>query len=77
MDFSPRTRATYNPDIDIEAAQVAAALSLRIVPATDLVNRLHAAASKTEPDFVVTDEDGQAFGSLFGEHPEPRHGGWR
>ncbi|MFE7767219.1 hypothetical protein [Streptomyces sp. NPDC057438] len=61
-----RTRDKYNPDIDHEAAQVAAALSLRIVPVPDLVIRLQAAVSKTEPDYVVTDEDGQAFGPLFG-----------
>lgn len=72
-----RTRDKYNPDIDIEAAKVAAALSLRIVPAAELVIRLHSAASQTEPDYVVADEDGQAFGPLFGEHVEPRHGGWR
>lgn len=67
----------YNPDIDNDAARVAGALSLRIVPVTDLVIRLQAAASKTEPDCVVTDENGQSFGPLFGEHLEPRHGGWR
>ncbi|MCX4458233.1 hypothetical protein OG585_37535 [Streptomyces sp. NBC_01340] len=72
-----RSRDKYNPDIDNEAAQVAAALSLRIVPVSDLVIRLQSAASKTEPHYVVTDEDGQAFDSLFGEHLEPRHGGWR
>ena len=71
-----RSRARYNPDIDNEAAQVAAALSLRIMPAADLVVRLHTAASKTEPDYIVTD-DGQAFDPPFGEHVEPRHGGWR
>ncbi|MFD7258846.1 hypothetical protein [Streptomyces sp. NPDC059874] len=32
---------------------------------------------KTEPDYVVTDDDGQAFDPPFGEHVEPRHGGWR
>ncbi|MEU6865418.1 hypothetical protein ABZ924_19455 [Streptomyces sp. NPDC046876] len=72
-----RTRDKYNPDIDDEAARVAAALSLRIAPVTDLVIRLHAAASKTEPDYVVTDDDGQAFDPLFGEHLEPRGGGRR
>ncbi|KQV14862.1 MULTISPECIES: hypothetical protein [unclassified Kitasatospora] len=72
-----RSRDKNNPDIDSEAAQVAAALSLRIVPVTDLVIRLQAAASKTEPDYVVTDDDGQAFDPPFGEHMEPRHGGWR
>ncbi|MFF9914919.1 hypothetical protein [Streptomyces sp. NPDC013457] len=70
-------RDKYNPDIDNEAAQVAAALSLLIVPVTDLVIRLQAAASKTEPDYVVTDDDRQAFDPLFGDHLEPRHGGWR
>lgn len=56
---------------------MAVALSLRIVPVTDLVIRLQAAASKTEPDYVMTDEDGQAFYPPFGDHVEPRHGGWR
>ncbi|WP_405526272.1 hypothetical protein OG592_02160 [Streptomyces avidinii] len=72
-----RSRDKHNPDIDNEAAQVAAALALRVVPAADLVIRLHAAASKTEPDYVVIDDDGQAFDQPFGEHVEPRHGGWR
>lgn len=71
------SRDKHNPDIGNEATQVAAALSLRVVPATDLVIRLHAAASKTEPDYVVTADDGQAFDPPFGEHAEPRHGGWR
>jgi hypothetical protein len=72
-----RSRAKHNPDIDNEAAQVAAVLSLRIMPAADLVIRLHTAASKTEPDYIVTDDDGQAFDPPFGENVEPRHGGWR
>ncbi|WP_371619921.1 hypothetical protein [Streptomyces sp. NBC_00454] len=72
-----RSRDKHNPDIDNEAAQVAAALSLRVVPVADLVIRLHAAASKTEPDYVVIDDDGQAFDQPFGEHVKPRHGGWR
>ncbi|MER5948157.1 hypothetical protein ABT127_19085 [Streptomyces sp. NPDC001904] len=71
-----RSRDEYNPDIDSEAVQVAAALSLRILPVTDLVIRLREAASKTEPDYVVTDDDGQEFDLPFGEHVEPRHGGW-
>ncbi|WP_432043798.1 hypothetical protein [Streptomyces cadmiisoli] len=71
-----RSRDKYSPNIGSEAAQVAAALSLRIVPVSDLVIRLQAAAAKTEPDYIVTDEDGQVFDPLFGEHLEPRHGGW-
>ncbi|MFF5898961.1 hypothetical protein ACFY8O_23985 [Streptomyces argenteolus] len=61
-----RDRERHNPDIGNEAAQVAAALSLRIMPVTDLIIRLHAAASKTEPDYVVTDDEGQAFNPPFG-----------
>ncbi|WP_063749675.1 hypothetical protein [Streptomyces xylophagus] len=72
-----RSRDKHNPDIENEAAQVAAALSLRVVPVADLVIRLHAAASKTEPEYVVIDDDGQTFDQPFGEHFEPRHGGWR
>ncbi|MGW1728922.1 hypothetical protein ACWCQK_39435 [Streptomyces sp. NPDC002306] len=72
-----RSRRKRNPDIDDEAAQVAAALSLRMAPVDDLVIRLHAAASKTQPDYVVTDDEGQVFDLPFGEHVEPRHGGWR
>ncbi|MFF9212840.1 MULTISPECIES: hypothetical protein [unclassified Streptomyces] len=72
-----RSRAKFNPDICNEAAQVAAALSLRILPVTDLVIRLHAAASKTEAGYIVIDENGEEFGPLFGEHVEPRHEGWR
>jgi hypothetical protein len=72
-----RSRDKHRPGIGNEAAQVAAALSLRTVPVADLVIRLYAAASKTEPDYVVTDDDGQEFDPLFGEYVEPRHGGWR
>jgi hypothetical protein len=72
-----RFLARDNPDLAKERAQVAAALSLRVVPVADLVIRLHGAASRTAPDFVVTTEDGQAYDRPFGEYSEPRHGGWR
>ncbi|MEU5151235.1 hypothetical protein AB0G42_29215 [Streptomyces yangpuensis] len=73
----------HNPDIDKAAAQVASALSLRLVPVTDLVIRLQAAASKTEPDYVVTGEDGQgstrcsasiwSLVTVAGAEPGPRN----
>ncbi|MFE5859979.1 hypothetical protein ACFQ77_05390 [Streptomyces virginiae] len=34
-------------------------------------------ASKTEPEYVVADGDGQEFDPPFGEYVEPRHGGRR
>ncbi|MDF6042280.1 hypothetical protein LRD69_08905 [Streptomyces sp. JH14] len=72
-----RSLARDNPEIAEERAAVAAALSLRVVSVADLVIRLQEAASRTEPDYVVVDEDGQAYGSPFGEYSEPRLGGWR
>uniref|UniRef100_A0AAU3HQR1 Uncharacterized protein n=1 Tax=Streptomyces sp. NBC_01393 TaxID=2903851 RepID=A0AAU3HQR1_9ACTN len=72
-----RSLARDNPEIAEEGAAVAAALSLRVVPVADLVIRLQEAASRTEPDYVVVDEDGQAYDSPFGEYSEPRLGGWR
>ncbi|WP_370414569.1 hypothetical protein [Streptomyces fradiae] len=72
-----RTTPDIGDEADDEAARVAAALSLRIVPVADLVVRLHAAASRTEPDYGVADDDGQEFDPLFGEYVEPRHGGRR
>ncbi|MCF3133665.1 hypothetical protein [Streptomyces olivochromogenes] len=69
--------ARDNPEIAEERARLAAALSLRILPVADLVIRLQAAASRTQPDYVVTTEDGEAYDPLFGEYSEPRHGGWR
>ncbi|MBT2438743.1 hypothetical protein J7E93_01095 [Streptomyces sp. ISL-36] len=72
-----RSLARGNPEIATERAQVAAALSLRLVPVADLVLRLQEAASRTEPDYVVTTEDGEAYDPPFGELSEPRHGGWR
>ncbi|WP_406730191.1 hypothetical protein [Streptomyces sp. NBC_01794] len=72
-----RSLARDNPVIAKERAHVAAALSLRVVPVADLVIRLQEAASRTAPDYVVTTEDGQAYDPPFGEHSEPRHGGWR
>ncbi|MFI5532921.1 hypothetical protein ACIA8O_30735 [Kitasatospora sp. NPDC051853] len=64
-----------NPEVAEERARVAAALSLRVLPAPDLVTRLHKAAART--DYVVATDDGDVYGPLFGEYPEPRHGGWR
>lgn len=72
-----RSLARGNPEIAEERAHVAAALSLRVVPVADLVIRLWEAASRTEPDYVVTTEGGQAYDPPFGEYSEPRHGGWR
>ncbi|PAZ11574.1 hypothetical protein CLM62_34890 [Streptomyces sp. SA15] len=72
-----RSLARGNPEIAKERAHVAAALSLRVVPVTGLVIRLREAASRTEPAYVLTTEDRQTYGPLFGEHSEPRHGGRR
>ncbi|MER7929713.1 hypothetical protein ABTY96_42400 [Streptomyces sp. NPDC096057] len=69
-------RIKTNPEIAEDRARVAAALSLCVLPVPDLVIRLHAAASRTEPEYVVTDDRG-LFGPPFGEYSEPRHGGWR
>ncbi len=71
-----RYLARDNPEIAEERAQVAEALSLRVVPVADLVVRLHEAASRTAPEYVVTTEDGDAYGPLFGDFTEPREGGW-
>ncbi|MGW4224309.1 hypothetical protein ACWEG1_12720 [Streptomyces bauhiniae] len=65
-----------NPEIAEERARVAAALSLRVLPIPDLVIRLHTAASRTEPEYLATD-DRDLFDPPFGEYWEPRHGGWR
>ncbi|WP_028803767.1 hypothetical protein [Streptomyces sp. 142MFCol3.1] len=69
--------ARADPEIAEERARVAAALSLRVLPVPDLVIRLHAAASRTEPNYVVTSDDGDVYDLPFGEYLEPRHGGWR
>ena len=66
-----------NPGISRDRDRVAAALSLRVGPVADLVIRLQDAAARTEPDYVVATEDGQAFDPPFGEYSEPRLGGWR
>jgi hypothetical protein len=66
-----------NPEIAENRARVAAALSLRVVPVADLVIRLHDAASRTVPDYVVATEEGEVFDPPFGEYSEPRLGGWR
>ncbi|WP_406381648.1 hypothetical protein OHU25_02585 [Streptomyces sp. NBC_00117] len=72
-----RSRDKHNPEIFKEGARVAAALSLRVLPLPELVIRLHEAASRTEPDYVVTTDDGDVYDPPFGEHSEPRHDGWR
>lgn len=71
-----RRLARDHPEIAEDRGRVAEALSLRVVPVTDLVVRLHEAASRTVPEYVVTTEDGDEYGPLFGAHSEPRLGGW-
>jgi hypothetical protein len=72
-----RYLARDEPEIAEDRAHVAAALSLRVIPVCDLVIRLQDAASRTEPDYVIATEDGQAYDPPFGEYSEPRLGGWR
>ncbi|MEU8076750.1 hypothetical protein AB0B31_15000 [Catellatospora citrea] len=72
-----RSRDKYNSEIFKEGARVAAALSLRVLPVAELVVRLHEATSRTEPDYVVTTDEGDVYDPPFGDYPEPRHGGWR
>ncbi|MBF9073900.1 hypothetical protein [Streptacidiphilus fuscans] len=72
-----RYLARDHPEIAEERARVAAALSLRVLPVPDLVIRLQAAASRTEPHYVVATDDGDLYDPLFGEYSAPRHGGWR
>jgi hypothetical protein len=72
-----RYLAEEKPDIAEDRAQAAAALSLRVVPVPDLVVRLHDAASRTVPGYVVVTEDGDEYDTLFGPYSEPRAGGWR
>ncbi|WP_416956881.1 hypothetical protein [Streptomyces sp. Agncl-13] len=72
-----RYLARDNPEIAKQRTRVTAALSLRNFPVPDLVIRLHAAVSRTEPDYVVTTDDGGVYDPLFGKYAEPRLGGWR
>ncbi|WP_406841121.1 hypothetical protein ACICHK_41105 [Streptomyces sp. AHU1] len=72
-----RYLAKDNPEFAEERSWVAAALSLRVLPVSDLVVRLQEAASKTEPHYVVATDDGDVYGPLFGEYSQPRLGGWR
>lgn len=71
-----RRLARSNPGIDEQRARAAAALSLRVVPVAELVIRLQDAASRTEPHYVVCTQDGELFDPPFGQHAQPRHGGW-
>jgi hypothetical protein len=72
-----RCLARANPEIADERARVAAALSLRVLPIPDLVIRLHAAVSRTEPHYVVSTDAGDVYDQPFGEYAAPRLGGWR
>ncbi|WP_458246940.1 hypothetical protein [Streptomyces sp. MAI_2237] len=72
-----RSRARADPQIAHKRARAAAALSLRVLPTADLVVRLHTAASTTVPHYLVSTDDGDVYAPPFGQHTQPRHGGWR
>lgn len=57
--------AERNPEIGSQQAKVAAKLSLALQEPAVLLMRLHSAVSSTEPDHVVSDEEG-GYETLFG-----------
>lgn len=72
-----RHLARAKPQIAEGRARVAAGLSLDVQPTADPVIRLHAAASTTEPDYMVRTDEGDIYDPPFGQYAQPRHDGWR
>lgn len=53
------------PEVRAVQAQAVEALGLSGVPVVDLVTRLHAAVTRTDPDHVVLAPDGSAYDPLY------------
>jgi hypothetical protein len=68
--------ARWHPDISVQRAHVAAALSLHLAPRSVLLARLRDAALSTEPDHVFTDDTGE-YETLVGAFPPSRNRSWR
>lgn len=64
------------PDIALRQSEAANVLSLEVAPANVLLARLHAAVSRSVPDYVLTDETGEYEG-LFGAFQPDRSPRWR
>ncbi|WP_460342889.1 hypothetical protein [Actinoallomurus acanthiterrae] len=56
---------TYEPDYDDDSATVAEALGLDLLPRPELIRRLHAAWSRTVPDYVLLNEWDGTYELLF------------
>ncbi|WP_091562610.1 hypothetical protein [Micromonospora pattaloongensis] len=54
------------PEVAVQRVQLATALSLGLVNAPLLLTHLRDAVAGTTPDFVLTGETGEEYGSLFG-----------
>ncbi|WP_245603459.1 hypothetical protein [Salinispora cortesiana] len=64
------------PEIALRQSEAANYLSLEVVPANVLLARLHAAVSRSDPDYVYIDETGEYEG-LFGAFRPDRNPRWR
>jgi hypothetical protein len=64
------------PELGAQRVQLAKALSLDLATVPLLVARLHDAVAGTTPDFLLTVETGEEYGSLFGPWLPSRNPAW-
>ncbi len=76
-DHLGRDELGDQPEIGAQRARLATALNLKLESVPVLLARLHAAASATEPDFVLTVETGEEYESLFGPWLPSRNPAWQ
>ncbi|WP_034260891.1 hypothetical protein [Actinospica robiniae] len=74
--FLQRDFLAGDADAAREQAELARALGLRVASADVLLGRLHAAVSRTDPDYVFSDSTGRYEG-LFGPFTPDRNTSWR
>jgi pyridoxal/pyridoxine/pyridoxamine kinase len=64
------------PELGAQRVQLAMALSLDLASVPLLLARLHDAVADTTPDFLLTVETGEEYGSLFGAWLPSRNPAW-
>ncbi|MGI5503329.1 hypothetical protein [Lentzea sp. CA-135723] len=74
--YSMKEFVARNPELPVLQRRISDTLSLEVLGASELVDRLHGAVASTQPDYAISDEDGE-YETLFGSFRPERNPKWR